>query len=113
MKGLFVTAPGKLAMLELPEPELGPYDALVEVLAYDICNSTDWKILEGQFQRSSYPVLLGHVSVGRIIETGTRVRSYKKGDLVLRLFLRDDQIPMPGGKSLWGGLVERAIVSDA
>jgi threonine dehydrogenase-like Zn-dependent dehydrogenase len=112
MRGIFVTAVNETAILELPEPETGPYEALVEVEACGICNSTDWKIIEGEFQGGTFPILLGHESVGRVIRTGERVRSFQVGDRVLRSNLRDEHVPYPGGRSRWGGFVERAIVTD-
>jgi D-arabinose 1-dehydrogenase-like Zn-dependent alcohol dehydrogenase len=112
MKGLFVTAVGKTEILELPEPEIGPYEALVQVEACGICNSTDWKIIEGEFVSGTYPVLLGHESAGRVIRVGEKVRSFAVGDRVLRSNLSDEHVPFPGGRSRWGGFVERAIVTD-
>ena len=112
MKGLFVLEPNRLGFLDLPEPALQPFDALVQVEACAICNSTDWKVIEGEFVRGSFPILLGHESVGRVIQVGTGVRSFKVGDRVLRSTLRDEQVPLPGGRSCWGGFVERAIVTD-
>ena len=112
MKGIFVTDINQTEIRDLPEPQIGPYEALVQVEACGICNSTDWKIIEGEFVRGTFPILLGHESVGRVIAVGNRVRSYHVGDRVLRSNLRDEHIPFPGGRSCWGGFVERAIVGD-
>jgi threonine dehydrogenase-like Zn-dependent dehydrogenase len=112
MKGIFVTAKDQTDIRELPEPDIGPYEALVQVEACGICNSTDWKIIEGEFVSGTYPVLLGHESVGRVIGVGAKVRSFGVGDRVLRSNLRDEHVPYPGGRSCWGGFVERAIVTD-
>ena len=112
MKGLFVVERDRTEVLELPEPEIGPYEALVQVEACGICNSTDWKIIEGEFVSGSYPILLGHESCGRVIAVGDKVRSFQVGDRVLRSRLEDSHVPYPGGRSCWGGFVERAIVTD-
>jgi threonine dehydrogenase-like Zn-dependent dehydrogenase len=112
MRGIFVTAKDETEILELPAPEIGPYEALVQVEACGICNSTDWKIIEGEFVSGTYPVLLGHESVGRVVEVGSKVRSFRAGDRVLRSNLRDEHVPYPGGRSCWGGFVEQAIVTD-
>ena len=112
MKGIFVTEVDRTEILELPEPEIGPYEALVQVEACGICNSTDWKIIEGEFVSGTYPVLLGHESCGRVIRMGDKVRSFSLGDRVLRSRLEDEHVPYPGGRSCWGGFVERAIVTD-
>lgn len=112
MKGLFVVERDRTAILDLPEPEIGPYEALVQVEACGICNSTDWKIIEGEFVSGSYPILLGHESCGRVIAVGDKVRSFQVGDRVLRSRLEDAHVPYPGGRSCWGGFVEQAIVTD-
>jgi len=51
--------------------------------------------------------------VGRVIEVGKKVRSFQVGDRVLRPGMRDAHVPYPGGRSCWGGFVERALVTDA
>jgi threonine dehydrogenase-like Zn-dependent dehydrogenase len=112
MKGLFVVEKDRTEILDLPEPEIGPYEALVQVEACGICNSTDWKIIEGEFVSGTFPVLLGHESCGRVIRVGDKVRAFQVGDRVLRSRLEDEHVPYPGGRSCWGGFVERAIVTD-
>jgi threonine dehydrogenase-like Zn-dependent dehydrogenase len=112
VKGLFIISPGKMDILELPVPEPGPYQALVTTEACAICNSTDTKILHGQFVSGTWPVLLGHETVGKVIKLGPQVRNYKLGDRVLRGTLADNQIPFPGGRSCWGGFVEYNLVTD-
>jgi threonine dehydrogenase-like Zn-dependent dehydrogenase len=112
LKGIFAVGRNRTGVLELPEPEIGPYQALVQVEACGICNSTDWKIIEGEFVSGSYPILLGHESVGRVVQVGKRVKSFQVGDRVLRSRLEDAHVPFLGGRSCWGGFVERAIVTD-
>jgi threonine dehydrogenase-like Zn-dependent dehydrogenase len=112
MRGIFAVNRNQMEILELPEPEIGPYEALVQVEACGICNSTDWKLIEGEFFSGTFPILLGHESVGRVTRVGERVRSFREGDLVLRSTLRDEHVPFPGGRSCWGGFVEQAIVTD-
>jgi threonine dehydrogenase-like Zn-dependent dehydrogenase len=112
MKGLFVVERNRTDILDLPEPEIRPYEALVQVEACGICNSTDWKVIEGEFVSGTYPILLGHESCGRVIAVGEKVRSFSVGDRVLRSRLEDRHVPFPGGRSCWGGFVERAIVID-
>jgi threonine dehydrogenase-like Zn-dependent dehydrogenase len=112
MKGLFVVSKNVLGMLELEEPQLGDYDALVEVEACGICNSTDWKIIEGRFKKGPFPILLGHESAGRVVRTGKRVCNYSVGDRVLRSRLYDKDISVSGGSSRFGGFVQKAVVTD-
>jgi threonine dehydrogenase-like Zn-dependent dehydrogenase len=112
MKGLFARAPGQLDILDLPRPEPGSYEAVVRTEACAICNSTDTKLLHGQFFAGTWPLLLGHESVGRIVEIGEGVRNYALGDRVLRGRLDDRHVPYPGGRSCWGGFAEYTVVTD-
>jgi threonine dehydrogenase-like Zn-dependent dehydrogenase len=112
MKGIFVTARNQLEILELPDPVLGDFDALVEIAACSICNSTDLKIIHGEFVSGTYPILLGHESAGIVTAVGEKVRNYRVGDMVLRPGLADENLPFTGGRSCWGGFAERGIVTD-
>jgi len=111
MKALLVTGVGKLALSEIPLPELRPYEALVKVEACGICNSTDHKLMMGTFVPGPFPSALGHESVGRVIRLGGKVRNFKEGQRVLRSVLFDRHVP--GGRSTWGGFAEYAVVVDA
>jgi len=111
MKGLVVEKPGVVSLKEdIPEPKISPYSAIVETLACGICNGTDLKIIAGHFKGfDTYPAVLGHESVGRVIEVGSKVRSFKKGDHVLRTILDD---PGPHYYSGWGSFAEYNVVYD-
>ncbi len=98
--------------MEMPVPRPGPYEALVKTEASAICNSTDSKVLHGEFFSGTWPVLLGHETVGRIVKLGEGVRSFKVGDQVLRGTLADSHVPFTGGRSCWGGFVEYNLVTD-
>ncbi len=93
MKALLVTGVGKLALSEIPLPELRPYEALVKVEACGICNSTDHKLMMGTFVPGPFPSALGHESVGRVIRLGGKVRNFKEGQRVLRSVLFDRHVP--------------------
>jgi len=95
VKGLFVVEPESL---DLPEPELGAYDALVQVTACGVYNSTDWKIIHGEFVSGAFPVLLGHESMGRVIAVGEKLSCFRVGDLALRARLRDEHVRIPRGR---------------
>jgi threonine dehydrogenase-like Zn-dependent dehydrogenase len=111
MKALLVTHLGKLAIAEIPLPQLRPYEALVEVEACGICNSTDHKLLTGQFVPGPFPTALGHESTGVIVRLGERVHHFRPGQRVLRSVLFDRHVP--GGRATWGGFSEYAIVVDS
>lgn len=105
--------PGVLAVREVPMPVIDETECLVEILACAICNSTDRKLLDGHFRYKgpeAYPGTLGHESVGRVIECGSRVESFRVGDLVLR-----PSASYPAGEgptSMYGGLAQFGKVKD-
>ncbi|MHB8996361.1 MAG: zinc-dependent alcohol dehydrogenase [Armatimonadota bacterium] len=105
--------PGVLAVREVPMPEIEETECLVEILACGICNSTDRKLLDGHFRNRGpevYPGILGHESVGRVIECGRAVTSFRVGDLVLRPGA--SYPPGQGPSSLFGGLAQFGKVKD-
>lgn len=109
-----MTEPGKIEVGQAPQPRASDYDCLVQVQACAFCNGTDTKLIEGAFPgRRSYPFILGHESVGVVVEVGRRVKRFKVGDMVLRAtacYAAD----FPGRlECAWGGFAECAIVSDA
>ncbi|HEY3109296.1 MAG TPA: zinc-binding dehydrogenase [Chloroflexota bacterium] len=113
MRAVAIPAPGELRIDEVPEPPLDDYRALVQILTGTICNGTDAKILAGHFPPGAgFPRILGHETIGRVVEVGARVRSFRVGDLVLR-----PVAVMPGERlgayySGFGGFAERGVVVD-
>jgi threonine dehydrogenase-like Zn-dependent dehydrogenase len=105
------THPGILGMQELPVPRPGEFDALVQMEACAICNSTDHKLLTNEFFPGVFPVALGHEVIGRVVEVGGKVTSYRVGDRVFRQRLRDSDVPGEG-RSCWGGFAEFGLVED-
>lgn len=112
MQGLFVTQPGELAIGELPLPTPGPYEALVKTRACAICSSTDTKLIHGEFFPGSWPMLLGHETFGEIVEVGSQVQNFARGEQVLRGSLGDRHTGIEGGRSCWGGFAEYTLVTD-
>ena len=110
MKAIAATAVGKLGMIELDAPKPGEFDCLVKLEACAICNSTDHKLMMHQFYPGPFPTVLGHESVSRVVEAGSKVRNFKVGDRVFRQRLTDAQVP--GGCSRWGGFSEYGIITD-
>jgi threonine dehydrogenase-like Zn-dependent dehydrogenase len=111
MKGLVVEKPGVVLIKDdIPEPRISEYSAILETIACGICNGTDLKIIDGHFKGfDTYPAVLGHESVGRVVEIGKKVKAFKKGDMVLRTFLDKTG---PGYSSGWGSFSERTVVYD-
>jgi len=111
MKAAVVEKPGKLVIKDIPEPKMGPYDALVRVEAAAICNSTDSKLLHGRFPGfKTYPTTLGHECVGTVVNVGERVISYRKGDRVLNACTMNTGVQ--GLHSGWGAMAQYALAGD-
>lgn len=111
MKAVIAPQPGKLALGELEMPKPGEYEALVQMEACAICNSTDHKLLTNEFFSGSFPIVLGHEVISRVVEVGPGVKNFKVGDRVFRQRLSDSHVPGEG-RSCWGGFAEYGLVSD-
>ena len=81
---------------DIPEPDIREGSALVEAVAVGVCG-TDAEIVEGKYgwapPRESR-LVLGHESLGRVIDPGTG-GSLKKGDMVVGIVRRPDPVPCP------------------
>ena len=109
MKAAVVEGPNRLGVKDVPEPRPGDYQALCEILFGATCSGTDCHIIEGNFPWiSPYPTVLGHESVGRVVEAGPKVRYLKPGDLVPRV----GTVPVGGYSVTWGGFAELGIATD-
>lgn len=74
----------RLRAAELPEPEVGPEDVLVDVHAAGV-NLLDAKIRNGEFKLIlpyRLPLVLGNDVAGVVVRVGERVRAFKVGDEV-------------------------------
>ncbi|MCJ7736141.1 MAG: zinc-binding dehydrogenase [Anaerolineae bacterium] len=109
MKAAVIEANNILTVKDVPEPAVGDYDALVDILYGATCTGTDQSLIKGTLPfRSPLPTILGHESIGRVIEVGPKVRYLKAGDLVTRV-----GAPPVGEYSIsWGGFSERGIAKD-
>jgi propanol-preferring alcohol dehydrogenase len=63
-----------LRLGDLPDPEPGPGEVLLEVAACGVCR-TDLHILDGELDRPKLPLVLGHQIVGRVVAGGERFRA--------------------------------------
>jgi NADPH:quinone reductase-like Zn-dependent oxidoreductase len=71
-------------MREVPEPDVGEHDVLVEVRAASV-NPLDAKIRDGEFKLIlpyRVPFVLGHDMAGQVVRVGSAVRSFAPGDEV-------------------------------
>jgi alcohol dehydrogenase, propanol-preferring len=70
MRAMVLDEPGRpLVARELPDPEPGPGEVLVQVHACGVCR-TDLHIRDGEVRGSRLPVILGHQVVATVLETG-------------------------------------------
>ena len=87
MKAIAATpgVPDSLAIIEAPDPRVGDSDVLVEVVRVGVCG-TDSEIkagLYGQAPPSSDHLIIGHESLGRVVEVGAQVKDISVGDRVV------------------------------
>lgn len=69
---------------EMPEPAIKDKEILVKVRASSV-NPVDWKIRQGKLKivtGTDFPKILGSDFCGEVVESGSEVKDYKKGDLV-------------------------------
>jgi threonine dehydrogenase-like Zn-dependent dehydrogenase len=88
--------PGSARYEEIPEPDEREGSVLVEAIAVGVCG-TDAEIVEGKYgwaPPGASRLVLGHESLGRVIDPGPR-SSLKKGDLVVGIVRRPDPVPCP------------------
>jgi Threonine dehydrogenase and related Zn-dependent dehydrogenases len=115
MKTLVVTTTGGLEVREVPAPVINERQALVKMVCCGICNGTDAKLVHRCFKgfpEEAYPIMLGHEAVGKVVEIGSKVTKYKKGDIVLLPFVDADKELYGELGSGWGGYSEYGVVHD-
>jgi L-iditol 2-dehydrogenase len=87
IRAAVIAAPGQPAVLrEYPEPALEPDSALLDVVLSEVCG-TDVHLRAGRLSGVPYPLIPGHVTVGRLGRIrGTlrdvNGREFEEGDLV-------------------------------
>ena len=88
--------PGTARYDDFPEPDVSEGSVLVEAIAVGVCG-TDVEIVEGKYgwaPPGASRLVLGHESLGRVIDPGAS-KSLKKGDLVVGIVRRPDPVPCP------------------
>ena len=87
---------GSARVEDIAEPEAREGSVLVEAIAVGVCG-TDVEIVEGKYgwaPSGKARLVLGHESLGRVIDPGPS-GGLKKGDLVVGIVRRPDPIPCP------------------
>ena len=94
MKSLLIKQPGVADMVEVPTPQPGPDDVLIQVKVCTTCPHWDISVWQGWdiFERTGYPKYPqptgrpGHEMAGVIVEKGANVSSLQIGDRVAVLW---------------------------
>jgi len=87
IRAAVMTAPNQpLELWDLPDPDIEPGGVLLETVASEVCG-TDVHLLHGRLAGVPYPIIPGHVSVGRIaeangVDSDTQGQPLARGDLV-------------------------------
>lgn len=110
MKCALVEGPGRLIIGEVPVPRPGKYEVLCRLKWAGTCTATDQHIIEGRLTPAAYPLILGHESVGEVVELGEGVTSYRLGDHISRVGAPAGLVPGMGIG--WGGYSEYGIAVD-
>jgi threonine dehydrogenase-like Zn-dependent dehydrogenase len=117
MLAVAVISPGRIEIVDIPKPSPGPYEAVVKNAAAYICNATDRKLVAGHFPGigpEKYPLLLGHESVGTVVEVGGKVKSFTPGDRVIgALLLAPTSSRYSSGWGQHGGLDMHVRVDES
>jgi len=111
MRAVAVIEPGKVEVVDLPDPTPGPYQARVKTEAALLCNATDGKLVAGHFPGvDTYPLILGHEGAGIVDAVGEKVRNFKVGDRAIGglVFEFGDT----GYASGWGGFCDYTLAND-
>ncbi len=88
--------PGTACLEDVPEPDARDGSVLVEAVAVGVCG-TDVEIVEGKYgwaPQGKKRLVLGHESLGRVIDPGPS-GGLQKGDLVVGIVRRPDPVPCP------------------
>ena len=81
MKALVLDEYNQLNYRDFPDPEIKSDEVLIKVKACGICGS-DVHGMDGSTGRRQPPLIMGHEASGEIVETGSEVTGWKKGDRV-------------------------------
>jgi len=81
MKALVLEEYNKFVYKEMPVPEIGENEVLIEVKACGICGS-DVHGMDGSSGRRVPPIIMGHEASGLIVKKGDRVQYFSEGDRV-------------------------------
>ncbi|MFA9438305.1 NAD(P)-dependent alcohol dehydrogenase [Uliginosibacterium sp. sgz301328] len=82
MKGFAMLRIGEVGWIELDKPVADPLGAIVRPLALSPCTSDTHTVWAGSIGER-HNMVLGHESVGEVVEVGSLVKDFKPGDRVI------------------------------
>ena len=83
MRALVYLSQGKVALRDVPEPDIrSPYEVKVRLYGSGVCG-TDHKIISGRLAVAAEGTILGHEGVGTVVEVGGAVSTLVPGDRVV------------------------------
>jgi 3-hydroxyethyl bacteriochlorophyllide a dehydrogenase len=106
------TEPGKAVIQEVPLPELGPENVLVEIQHSSISVGTERWCLLGKLREpgkplmTPFPHIAGYQAAGIVRAVGDKVRNVKPGD---RAFTPTTRVDKSWAGSCWGGHVHHHV----
>ena len=80
MKALVILSPGTAVVDDVPTPDVGPHEILIDVAAAGLCG-TDLHIYHGDYE-AEYPVIPGHEFCGTVAARGSQVLDIAIGQRV-------------------------------
>lgn len=81
MKGYGIISLNKHGWIEKDKPVAGPLDAVLRPVAVAPCSSDTHAMHGGAGEKKN--VIMGHESVGEVVEVGSLVKDFKPGDIVV------------------------------
>jgi threonine dehydrogenase-like Zn-dependent dehydrogenase len=91
MRGLLLTKPREIELIEIPDPTPGDTEVLIRVDNVGLCGS-DIHLYDGTYAGPKrYPMFFGHEWSGRVVAIGNHVSEFEEGD------------PVTGDCSMWCG----------
>jgi L-iditol 2-dehydrogenase len=114
MKAAVIRKKGKINIENVPElPALKEYQCKCKNIYASACTGTDRKIINNKLPwGSNFPAILGHETVGEIIELGSKVANFAIGDVVLRPVYVYPGEQLNGFNAEFGGFSEFGIITD-
>jgi len=82
MQAVVIEAPAVVRVAELPDPEAGAGEVVVEVALTGVCG-TDIHMLDGDFATARFPIVPGHEVAGTVVAVGDGVLSPRRGERVV------------------------------